>query len=1018
MKHWMKQITAAGLSLSLLLGQAALASDALGHDLHAGHTALSEGAGLTRAYFWSDTYKDLRTERYVSYTPNEDVKPTVAYGDTVLKRATLSTMARGLEAQGKRVVGGTNGDFYVFATGQPLGLVVTDGILRSSASYHSAVGFRADGTAFVGTPNLLITATMLGERITVFGGVNKIRQVRSVDGGGLTLLTRDFGETTQNTSAGVDVILRPVAEDLGEVISAEDSGAGFELTLSDMPRIGGRVRCTVDQVIEAAGDNPIPEGCFVLTMNAKDDEGTLNMLRSLQPGDEVNIDITSEDTRWAEATEALGAMYRLLDNGQVGANLNAERTARTAIGVKEDGTVIFYTVDGKQAGVSVGATCAQVAMRLQELGCVEAVGLDGGGSTTIGVTYPDKNYMEVVNSPSDGAERSNSTAIFLTTELKATGEPGSLALSPGDALLLAGAQLSLSAGVLDTAYYSMGTASGVTYTAEGAGEVTPEGVFTADASSGSAVVTGTGSGGVTGRADITVVDTPDQIVVKNEATGGTISALSLDPGETVSLTASSGWRNLLLQSQDGCYTWKCDEAVGSITEDGTFTAGTKSASGNLTVTAGGKTVAIPVNVAGHVKSLEDMEGTETGFTSTDTATAEIEKTLNNVRTGLQSLKVDYDTGEEGTAQLDARIAIPGGEHYLGLWVLSDGSGNNLTAVFENAGGEELLAPVAGLSFTGWKHVLVAIPEGAAALTGLSFIYGGGENRTGTVWLDQLTSSNEDLEDTTPPTIDIRVKGIQLTATVNDNVDRSLSAGAVVLQYDGATLTGSWNEQTGTLTATLPAPGAIRHRVTVTAVDASGNLGRASLDVGEGATLIFDDMEDHWAAGYANYLYEQGVTKGATSGDVLNYLPDTDITRAEFFTMVARWMGLDLSQYEGVSLPFADTKDIPSWALSAVKAMYDRGIVQGSQEFDGLYAHPNDSINRAEAMTILGRTQMRGYPEAEITGFTDYAQVPAWSEAYVRSLVGQGVVNGYEDNTLRPLAPMSRGQVAKVLYTLR
>ena len=51
MKHWMKQITAAGLSLSLLLGQAALDSDALGHDLHAGRTALSEGAGLTRAYF-------------------------------------------------------------------------------------------------------------------------------------------------------------------------------------------------------------------------------------------------------------------------------------------------------------------------------------------------------------------------------------------------------------------------------------------------------------------------------------------------------------------------------------------------------------------------------------------------------------------------------------------------------------------------------------------------------------------------------------------------------------------------------------------------------------------------------------------------------------------------------------------------------------------------------------------------------------------------------------------------------
>lgn len=63
MKHWMKQITAAAMALSLSIGQAALASDALGHDLHAGTTALSQGAALTQGYFWSDTYSDLRTER-------------------------------------------------------------------------------------------------------------------------------------------------------------------------------------------------------------------------------------------------------------------------------------------------------------------------------------------------------------------------------------------------------------------------------------------------------------------------------------------------------------------------------------------------------------------------------------------------------------------------------------------------------------------------------------------------------------------------------------------------------------------------------------------------------------------------------------------------------------------------------------------------------------------------------------------------------------------------------------------
>ncbi|MEA4955778.1 MAG: hypothetical protein VB096_09770, partial [Pseudoflavonifractor sp.] len=160
MKHWMKQFTATAMALSLTIGQAALASDALGHALHSGTAALSQGAELTRGYFWSDTYSDLRTERYVTYQPNKNVMPTVAYGTSVLQRATLSTMARQLENQGKRVVGGTNGDFYVLSTGQPLGLVVTDGVLRSSASYHYGVGFRSDGTAFVGTPSLNITAAM------------------------------------------------------------------------------------------------------------------------------------------------------------------------------------------------------------------------------------------------------------------------------------------------------------------------------------------------------------------------------------------------------------------------------------------------------------------------------------------------------------------------------------------------------------------------------------------------------------------------------------------------------------------------------------------------------------------------------------------------------------------------------------------------------------------------------------------------------------------------------------------
>lgn len=1045
MKHWYTRLSAAGLALSLLIGQAALASDALGHDLHAGTQTLSEGTTATRGYFWSDTYSDLRTERYVTYTPNETVTPAVAYGTTVLNRDTLSNMAKSLEEQGKRVVGGTNGDFYVLSTGQPLGMVVSDGVVRSSSSYHSAIGFRSDGTAFVGTPNLYISVTMGEDRLTVFGGLNKIRQVRTADGGGLTLLTPDFGETTQNIAPGVDVFLRVVTaeEELGETVSAEESGVWQELTLSDQPRIGGRVKCVVDYVSEAAGPNPIPKDGFVLTMNGKDDEGTLNMLRSLQPGDEVNLDIISEDTRWNEATQALGAMYRLLDNGQVGENLSAERTARTAIGIQADGTVIFYTIDGKQPGHSVGATCLQVAQRLLELGCVEAVGLDGGGSTTLGLTTPAQETMSVVNRPSDGAERKNSTAIFLTTELPATGEPGYLQVEPGDALLLSGTRLPLEAYEVDTGYRLMGLAREVSYTATGGGEILGD-TFVAGGESGSHTVTAE-KGELTGQATVTVVRTPDEIVVFNEETDSSVGILALEPGESVGLRAVSSWRKLNLRSQDTCYTWECDEAVGTVTADGYFTAGDKTAEGNLYVTAGERTVTIPVSVAGHILPLEDFEGEELSFAPLLSAEAETEGNLNYVRYGRQSMKLTYDLPAGGTSAVTGDLPISAGEKYLGMWVYGDASGNRLGAAVKTVTGEEELL-LTTLDFSGWRHVLTALPEGTEALTGLRVTRGeengpdGGEDWTavqsGSVWLDQLTTSNEDLLDDMAPVIQLKLEGTKLTATVTDNVDKSFAAPAVVLSYDGATLQGTWDPVRGTLTAQLPLPEVKpleegeedplgvtpepqpAHRVTVTAVDISGNLGRESLTVPGDALVEFADLTDHWAAEYVSYLYEQGITNGVAADEGLYYLPGNTITRAEFFTMVARWMGLDLTEYAGVELPFVDAADIPEWALGAVKAMYARGIVQGSMDYGVLYGYPNMGISRAEVMTILGRTQLRGWRLAELDAFEDRGDIPQWAESYVSSLVGQGIVNGYEDGTLKPTAPMSRGEVAKVLTMLR
>lgn len=75
---------------------------------------------------------------------------------------------------------------------------------------------------------------------------------------------------------------------------------------------------------------------------------------------------------------ALGALYSLVENGAVVSGLQAGSAPRTAVGQKADGSLVFYTIDGRRSGHSIGATMTQVAQRLIELGCVTALCLDGG----------------------------------------------------------------------------------------------------------------------------------------------------------------------------------------------------------------------------------------------------------------------------------------------------------------------------------------------------------------------------------------------------------------------------------------------------------------------------------------------------------------------------------------------------------------------------------------------------------------------------------------------------------------
>ena len=202
--------------------------------------------------------------------------------------------------------------------------------------------------------------------------------------------------------------------------------------------------------------------------------------------------------------------------------------------------------------------------------------------------------------------------------------------------------------------------------------------------------------------------------------------------------------------------------------------------------------------------------------------------------------------------------------------------------------------------------------------------------------------------------------------------------------------------------------------TVTAVDASGNIGRASVDIDSyNVDHKFSDINDYWAATYVDFLYNANITTGYSDG---TFRPNQNISRAQFAVMLYRYLKLDENKYADVSLPFADLDNIPEYAIPAVKALYTEGVISGAEKNGRLYFNPNNALTRAQAAAMIGRTQAKGYALANLT-FTDSGKIPGYADYYIRTMAAQGVINGYSDGSFKPHSNITRGQMAKILYNL-
>lgn len=122
-----------------------------------------------------------------------------------------------------------------------------------------------------------------------------------------------------------------------------------------------------------------------------------------------------------DIAEAVGGNVVLVRNGKVLTEDTGYLAPRSAVGIKADGSVVFFTCDGRQEPESCGMNNSQVAHTMAALGCVDALSLDGGGSSTLVTKREAGSSLTTKNKPCYKVDRPVSTSLFICSSAKATG---------------------------------------------------------------------------------------------------------------------------------------------------------------------------------------------------------------------------------------------------------------------------------------------------------------------------------------------------------------------------------------------------------------------------------------------------------------------------------------------------------------------------------------------------------------------------------------------------------------------
>jgi exopolysaccharide biosynthesis protein len=629
----------------------------------------------------------------------------------VSDRAPLSSM---IKASGAEAA--VNGDFFYMGTPTyTYGPLIKDGDLITSPLPYD-YGYPTVSRLMDGSLNISVWNPI----ITLYGSDNAeynvvvLNKTSSIDWGP-TILTSDWSKNSPGYDGTKDIV---------EVVVSNN---------------------TVSEVRKNEPSTVIPkEGYVIASCNPETMEKMMNSFIPGQPATlNIQLDFSPENVEWA-----FGALNYLVKDGQLNqvSDEALGTNPRTCIGFNKDNTeMIMVTIDGRNKNY-VGVKQTELAEIMLSLGAYNAVNMDGGGSTTMGVDLLRNSNVTVVNIPSDGGERKIASGVGVFNTSPQDNEAKMIEIIPNNDAVFNNTEVNLDLKFYNEHYTLLDVApSNVEYTVSPAeaGKVVNN-VFM-PAKVGKAVIAAK-SGNAEGEVEINVLGNP--VALKY----GT-NSINVGIGETYEIGEILGidkeGNSAYIPAKYISYSYR--NGVG-IVEDGIFTAGDISNTGAITATFGEAVTNIQVKVGYKYKTLnrfEDLANLKLNLYPEDSF-GNISLTQGIVKEGSNALKLDYDFtkmtdqsiafvefGKDGQG-----IVLEGQPKEIGMWIYGDGKNHWLrTRITDANGNQSKLTFADEVDWNGWKWVEAQIPAGTAYPITLNNIYLAEINEarkdSGTIYVDNL-----------------------------------------------------------------------------------------------------------------------------------------------------------------------------------------------------------------------------------------------------------------------------------------